>query len=197
MAAQVPQAPPAGVHPYVIRGYDRWILLVIVLVAGWLLFRPIFAVVTAYRGVTFEAALFPDTAEHYYKKAIAIDPAVPDGWIHLGELYYYWNRGQQSRFVQAAQTFEAGMRACPKNARLAFDLGRTYLLKLKDYKKAEAALRESVKRDPSGEFAWDYLAYAAIGAGHRQLAIEAWRQVLKLNPKHDSARKALEQYGGS
>jgi len=196
MQAQSPPPVSADDRPYVIRTYDRWIILVIVLVAGWLLFRPIFAVVAAYRGVTFEAGLFPDTAEHYYKKAIAIDPSVPDGWIRLGELYYFWNGGQMSRYRQAAATFEAGTRACPTNARLAFDLGRTYLLKLKDYHKAEAALRESVQRDPTGEFAWDYLGYAALKSGHRQYALECWRQVLKINPKHDSARKALEQYGG-
>jgi tetratricopeptide (TPR) repeat protein len=191
-----PDAAKADARPYVIKTYDRWIILVIVLVGGWFLFRPIFAVVAAYRGVTFEASLFPDAAEHYYRKAVFIDPGVPDGWIHLGELLYYWNRGDRGRFVEAAATFEAGARACPTNAKLPFDLGRTYLLKLHDYKKAEAALRESVTRDPTNEFAWDYLGYAAVKAGDRQYALECWRQVLKINPKHDSARKALERYGG-
>jgi tetratricopeptide (TPR) repeat protein len=191
-----PEAAKVDTRPYVIKTYDRWIILVIVLVGGWFLFRPIFAVVAAYRGVTFEASLFPDAAEHYYRKAVFIDPQVPDGWIHLGELLYYWNHGDRGRFVQAAEAFEAGARACPTNAKLPFDLGRTYLLKLHDYKKAEAALRESVSRDPSNEFAWDYLGYAAMKAGDRQYALECWRQVLKINPKHDSARKALERFGG-
>ena len=192
-----PQPTPArDERPYVVRTYDRWIILVIVLVAGWLLFRPVFAVVCAYRGVTFEAALVPDTAEHYYKKAIAIDPAVPDGWIHLGELYYNWNRADHERDVLAAQTFAAGMAAVPTNERLAFDLGRAYLVKLHDDKKAEAALREAVRRNPQDEFAWDYLAYAAVGAGDRQYALTCWRKVLQLNPNHDSARRALAQYGG-
>ena len=184
------------VKPYVIRTYDRWIILVIVLVGGWLLFRPIFAVVAAYRGVTFESVLIPDTAEHYYKKAIAIDPKVADGWIHLGELYYFWSRAEPSRYELAAQTFEAGMQAVPDNAKLPFDLGRVYLLKLHEYKNAEAALRESVKRDPTNEFAWDYLAYAALKSGDRRYALACWRQVLKINPGHDSARRALQEYGG-
>ena len=184
------------VRPYVIRTYDRWIILVIVLVAGWLLFRPIFAVVAAYRGVTFEAALVPDSAEHYYKKAIAIYPAVPDGWVHLGELYYFWNESKRSRLQEAESTFEAGEKAVPGNATLPFDLGRIYLLKFHDYKKAENALRVSVQRDPTKEFAWDYLAYAALKNGDRQYALECWRKVLQINPNHDSARRALRQYGG-
>jgi tetratricopeptide (TPR) repeat protein len=190
------QQRPADVRPYVIRTYDRWIILAIVLIGGWLLFRPVFAVVAAYRGVTFEAALVPDTAEHYYKKAIAIDSGVPDGWLHLGELYYFWNEGKRERFAAAVATFAAGTAACPHNAKLPFDLGRTYMLKLHDYKNAEAALREAVRRDPNDEFAWDYLGYAAVKAGDRRYALACWRRVLELNPKHDSARKALEQYGG-
>ena len=184
------------VRPYVVRTYDRWIILVLVLVVGWLLFRPVFAVVTAYRGVTFEAALIPDTAEHYYKKAIAIDPAVPDGWIHLGELYYSFSYEDRARYELAAQTFAAGEKAVPNDARLPFDLGRTYLIKLHDYKKAEDALRIAVQRDPSMEFGWDYLAYAALKNGDRQYAIECWRKVLEINPNHDSARRAIERYGG-
>lgn len=187
---------PKDVRPYVIRTYDRWIILVLVLVVGWFLFRPVFAVVAAYRGVTFEAALVPDSAEHYYKKAIAIDPAVPDGWIHLGELYYYWSEGKRSRMQEAAATFEAGEKAVPGDPTLPFDLGRVYLLKLHDYKDAEAALRLSVQRDPTKEFAWDYLAYAALKNGDRQYAIECWRKVLQINPNHDSARRALRRYGG-
>lgn len=184
------------IRPYVIRTYDRWIILVIVLVAGWLLFRPVFAVIAAYRGVTFESALVPDTAEHYYKKAIAIDPNVADGWIRLGELYYFFSFGDRKRDELAAATFEAGERAVPGNAKLPFDLGRTYLVRLDQPKKAEAALRTAVQRDPSNEFAWDYLGYAAVRSGDRRYALQCWRQVLKIDPKHDSARRALARYGG-
>lgn len=190
------QDKPKDVRPYVVRTYDRWIILVLVLVGGWLLFRPIFAVVTAYRGVTFESALVPDTAEHYYKKAIAIDPAVPDGWVHLGELYYSFSYDNRMRYELAAQTFEAGEKAVPNDARLPFDLGRTYLIKLHDYKKAEDALRTAVQRDPSMEFGWDYLAYAALKSGDRQYALECWRKVLQINPNHASARRAILRYGG-
>lgn len=185
------------VRPYVIRTYDRWIILVLVLVGGWLLFRPIFAVVAAYRGVTFESALIPDTAEHYYKKAIAIDPGVADGWVHLGELYYFWSEEKVSRYQLAAATFEAGENAVPNNATLPFDLGRVYLLKLRDPKKAEDALRVAVQRDPTKEFAWDYLAYAALRNGDRQYALMCWRKVLEIDPHHDSARRAIERYGGA
>jgi tetratricopeptide (TPR) repeat protein len=198
MAAAMPPtgAAPVDNRPYVIKTYDRWIILVLVLVAGWFLFRPVFAVVCAYRGVTFEAALIPDTAEHYYKKAVWIDPAVEDGWVHLGELYYFWDRGDRARDEQAAQTFAAGTTDVPSSWRLPFDLGRTYLLRLDEPKLAEVALREAVQRNPNAEFAWDYLGYAAAKSGDRAFAISCWRTVLKINPAHISARDAIRQYGG-
>jgi tetratricopeptide (TPR) repeat protein len=184
------------VRPYVIKTYDRWIILVIVLVVGWLLFRPVFAVVCAYRGLTFEASMAPVPAEHYYIKATKIDPSVEDGWLRLGELYYFWNGGSHERYVEAQQAFMQGTQLVPSSARLPFDLGRTYLLKLGEPKLAEAALRESVRRDPTSEFAWDYLAYAALRSGDRTFALQCWREVLKIDPKHDSARDALRRYGG-
>jgi tetratricopeptide (TPR) repeat protein len=187
---------PVDVRPYVIKTYDRWIILVIVLVVGWFLFRPVFAWVCAYRGVTFEASMAPDAAEHYYLKATKIDAAVGDGWVHLGELYYFWNGGSRERYVEAQQAFAQGTQDVPGNARLPFDLGRTLLLKLGEPKQAEAALREAVRRDPNDEFAWDYLGYAALRSGDRTYAIQCWREVLKINPAHVSAREAIRQAGG-
>jgi tetratricopeptide (TPR) repeat protein len=183
-------------RPYIIQTYDRWIILVLVLVAGWFLFRPAFAVVCAYRGVTFEASLVPTTAEHYYRKATIIDPNVEDGWLRLGELYYFWSEGSHARDVMAAQTFAQGVQDVPSSAKLPFDLGRAYLLRLHEYPDAKAALQEAVQRDPNMEFAWDYLGYAALKSGDRTLALQAWREVLKLNPKHTSARDAIAKYGG-
>jgi cytochrome c-type biogenesis protein CcmH/NrfG len=116
--------------------------------------------------------------------------------LRLGEFYYYWNGGSHDRMVMAAQVFDGGTKAVPHSSRLAFDLGRTYLLKLNDPKRAEDALREAVRRDPSNEFAWDYLGYAALRSGDRAYALTCWREVLKINPAHTSARDALRAHGG-
>lgn len=199
MSAQgtTPAAPgTTDTRPYVIKTYDRWIILVLVLAASWFLFRPDFAAVCASRGIAFENALIPDTAEHYYKKAIWIDPYVEDGWRHLGELYYFWERGDRQRDELAAQTFAQGMQDVPASYWLPFDLGRVYYLRLGEPKLAEAALREAVRRNPNFEFAWDYLGYAAAKAGDREFAIQCWKRVLEINPDHVSARDAIRENGG-
>src|SRR5579864_5978877 len=77
-------------HPYIVRTYDRWIILVIVLVAGWFMFRPIFAYTTYYRGLSFERMLRFDVALHYYRKSQAIYHAIPAGWVGEGDLHYMW-----------------------------------------------------------------------------------------------------------
>jgi Tfp pilus assembly protein PilF len=207
------EAAPPQSRPYIIKTYDRWIILGIVLVVSWFLFRPGFAVVAAERGYTFESQLVESAAEHYYKKAIAIDPAMPEGWVWLGELYYNFSHNDIRRSYMAADVFQRGAAAVPPgaawlidrsrqgmttvaDAKLLYDLGRVEMLRLHNYKKAEAALREAVQHDPKFEFAWDYLAYAALDAGDRRFALACWRQVLKLNPGHDSARRALAAHGG-
>ena len=50
------------VRPYIIRTYDRWIILVLVLVCGYLLFRPVIAFSAYYRGLSFERMLSPRDA---------------------------------------------------------------------------------------------------------------------------------------
>jgi tetratricopeptide (TPR) repeat protein len=197
-------APAKDVRPYVVRTYDRWIILVIVLVGGWFLFRPIFAYVTMYRGITFETQLVEKTAEHYYRKSIAIDPKMPDGWIKLGELYYFWSYNDPARYEAAAQIFASGEQWAPDNYVLPWDLGRVYLVKLHRPADAEAALRESLKRNPestpdqrrTAEFSWDYLAYAALETGDVGYARRCWQEVLRIDPGYTSARDALRKYRG-
>src|SRR4029077_8299051 len=108
------------VRPYVIRTYDRWIILVIVLVVGYILFRPIFAFSAYYRGLSFERMLSIDQARHYYQRAIDIDPNVPEGWIGLGEMYMMDGRTNRADHDLAISTFANGAAANPKNALLPF-----------------------------------------------------------------------------
>src|SRR5579864_8663562 len=112
-------------HPYIIRTYDRWIILVIVLVAGWFLFRPIFAYTTYYRGVSFERLLQFQTALHYYRKSTRIYPRIPEGWNGQGELYLMWAPADKASYEKAIDVLNEGLNYNPAAAQLAFNLGRT------------------------------------------------------------------------
>ena len=183
------------VRPYVIRTYDRWIILVIVLVVGYILFRPMFAFSAYYRGLSFERMLSIETAKHYYQRAIDIDKNVPEGWIGLGELYMINGRASRENHDRAIATFSDGAAANPTSGFLPFLLCRTYYEQGHDFAHALAACQASVKNDPTNKFAWDYAAWSTLQLGNARQAIEYWKIALVLDPNYTTARLAIQKYG--
>lgn len=182
-------------RPYIVKTYDRWIILVIVLVAGWLLFRPLFAFSVYYRGLSFEHMLRMSTAEHYYRKAIAVDPKVPEGWVGLGELSMLTARIDRSTYAQAVNIFKQGLGYNPSSGGLAFDLCRTYYEIGKEYENARVACDLATRNQPTNPFTWDYAAWANLRTGNKQQALADWREAQKRG--HTGAYRPLKLYGGS
>jgi tetratricopeptide (TPR) repeat protein len=183
------------IRPYVIRTYDRWIILVIVLVVGYILFRPVFAYSAYYRGLSFERMLSIPTAKHYYQRAIDIDKNVPDGWIGLGELYMMDGPTNRADHDLAVSTFTNGSEANPQNSELPFLLCRTYYEQGRDFKHALTACERSVKINPDNKFAWDYAAWSALQLGDARRAITFWQHALSIDPNYTAARLAIQKYG--
>src|ERR1700680_1435576 len=148
------------IRPYVVRTYDRWIILVIVLVAGYILFRPVFAFSAYYRGLSFERMLSISTAKHYYQRAIDIDANVPEGWIALGELYMMDGRVSRVDHDLAVSTLSSGAVGNPQSGSLPFLRCRTYYEQGRDLSHALQACQQSFGIDPSNKFAWDYAAWS-------------------------------------
>jgi tetratricopeptide (TPR) repeat protein len=183
------------IRPYIIRTYDRWIILVIVLVVGYILFRPVFAFSAFYRGLSFERMLSIPTAKHYYERAIDIDANVPEGWIALGELYMMDGRANLADHNLAVSTFTNGAAANPRNGILPFLLCRTYYEQGRDFPHALAACRTAMRLDPANKFAWDYAAWAILQMGNSRQAIVYWRRALAIDPNYTTARLAIQKYG--
>jgi tetratricopeptide (TPR) repeat protein len=179
-------------RPYVIRTYDRWIILVLVLVCGWLLFRPLFAFSVYYRGVSFEHMLQLPTAEHYYRKSIAVDKKIPEGWYGLGTLQMMRSRQDRAEYQNAVDTFTHGLYFNPKSGALAFSLCRLYYEIGKDYPKALGACQQAFQNDPGNRFAWDYAAWASLNLGKREQALSYWREAARHG--HTQARDFIERY---
>ena len=184
----------ADQRPYIIRTYDRWIIFVIVLVAGWLLFRPIFGFTIYYRGLSFERMLQLQTAEHYYKKSTVVYPRLPEGWIGLGELYYMWTPAQPQYYAKGIAVLKEAASFNPHNAKLAFDLGRFYF-RAHDYRRALPAFLRSASDDPASVFAWDFAAWSCVHMGQRERALRYWHEVLKLEPTNAAVLRAVKTYG--
>jgi tetratricopeptide (TPR) repeat protein len=182
------------IRPYVVRTYDRWIILVIVLVVGYILFRPMFAFSAYYRGLSFERMLSIKTAMHYYQRSIDIDPNVPEGWIALGELYMMDGSTNLTDHELAISTFTNGGVANPKNGALPFLLCRTYYEQGRHFAPALAACRASIKLDPTNKFAWDYAAWSTLQLGNAAQAINYWQHALVIDPHYTTARLAIQKY---
>jgi tetratricopeptide (TPR) repeat protein len=187
-------APQRDVRPYIIRTYDRWIILVLVLVVGWLIFRPVIAFTVYYRGVNFERTFRLSDAEYYYKKATRVDPKVPQGWLAWGELERM-NVADPVARKETIRIFSDGLSYSPTYAPLAFDLGRAYFTD-KQYAKAREAFLQSARYAPNDAFSWDFAAWSALHAGNRSSAIEYWHRVLTIDPGNATARRMLNQLGG-
>jgi tetratricopeptide (TPR) repeat protein len=194
-ALPAPEASTADVRPYVIRTYDRWIILVLVLVIGWFIFRPLFAFSVYYRGVSFERMLELRIAEHYYRKSTLVYDKIPQGWQGWGELYLMRAMGDRSAQRTAVDIFYKGLALNPTHAPLAFDLGRSYYIG-KDYAKAREAFLHSAHYAPEDVFSWDFAAWSSLHNGDVALAVKYWRQVLKIDPGNKVAHRELAIYGG-
>jgi tetratricopeptide (TPR) repeat protein len=185
-------APPAQVdeRPYIIRTYDRWIILAIVLVAGWLIFRPLIAFTVYYRGLSFERVFRLTDAEYYYRKATRVDRYVPQGWQGWGELEYSRAPGDRVARQTAISVFSTGLSYNPRYAPLAFNLGRAYFLD-RQYREAREAFLRSAQLNPTDMFSWDFAAWSSLHAGDTQLARKYWHEVLKLDPGNATAARQL------
>jgi tetratricopeptide (TPR) repeat protein len=184
-----------NVRPYVIRTYDRWIILVIVLVAGWLLFRPLFGYAVYYRGLSFERMLNIPEAKYYYARSTQVYPNNAEPWLALAILQSMDGRIRAADYAAALTTLKSGLSYNPHSGALAFQMCRDYYEIGRDYPSAFSACARSVRDDPSNKFAWDYGAWAATRSGDTKNAVAYLRQVLRLDPTYAAAAQALSTVG--
>jgi tetratricopeptide (TPR) repeat protein len=183
------------VRPYVIRTYDRWIILVAVLVVGWLLFRPLFGFSVYYRGLSFERMLNLGEAKYYYERSTQVYPNSPAPWLALAILQSMDGRLNAADYAAALSTLKNGLAYNPDSGALSFQLCRNYYEIGHDYPSAFSACARSVRDDPSNKFAWDYGAWAADRSGDTKNAVKYWRQALRVDPAYVSAAQALSTVG--
>lgn len=190
-------APPqigaeADVRPYIVKTYDRWIILVIVLVGGWFLFRPLFAFSVYYRGLSFEHLPALQIAEHYYRKAIGVDARIPEGWAGLGELQTMDARVDHARYLDAIATYQKGLSYNPTSGVLAWDLCRTSYEIGKDYTLALNACELATRNWPANAFAWDYAGWANLRLGHKDKARAFWHEAVRHG--HSRAQEFIDRF---
>lgn len=182
-------------EPYVMSMLDRWLILVGVVAASLLFFKPLYGYSIYFRGVSFEESFQFAAASTYYQKATDEDAQIPEAWNARAELHLMRAGATPSEYQTAVQVFAQGIAANPGSELLRFDLCRAYYEVGHDDRGALRACRDAVRLDSGNAFAWDYAGWASIGLGDRWSAIGYWRHVLALQPHDAAIARAIARYG--
>ncbi len=148
----------------------------------------------------------------FYRKALAANPRMLDGWQTLGDVL-----GRLGDLEQALAAYTRAFELSGGDPQLAIQLATGYehlgLLHLerRAWGGAREASRRAVDLDPSRARAWNNLGVARYYLGDRMSALDAWQRAVEINPenldtlynlgtratelgRHQQARRALESF---
>jgi tetratricopeptide (TPR) repeat protein len=126
-----------------------------------------------------EAGLFSDAIEQF-KRAIALDPALPRGHFNLG-LAYLKNEGV-SALADAEAEFKAELASNPDEYLANYYLGIVYIFE-REWAPAVEHLLRAARARPESPDPYFQLGEAYQELGRHDLAIEALRKSIALNPE--------------
>jgi tetratricopeptide (TPR) repeat protein len=119
----------------------------------------------------------PDEACSLYRRAVAADPALPDGYTNLGRLLH-----ERKRFSEAEAAYREGLSHCGRDATLLFNLA-LLLEDLERTTEAADAYRQALDADPGLADAHYNLALLCEAAGLQQEAIRHFAAYRKLGDR--------------
>jgi tetratricopeptide (TPR) repeat protein len=129
-----------------------------------------------------------DTAIYHYQKALELYPGYEEVYEQLGLAFYY--RGNDSAaFTNVQKALELN----PGRSTAYNSLGTLYFEKRKDYKKALELYLEAVRLNPNYIDGWRNVGAAYGTLGQFDKAIEAFQQVLRLDPVNVTVMNFLAQ----
>lgn len=164
-------------------------------------------------------------AERAYRKALEINPALPEAWHHLGLLLLKTNRTKEAEdaFRQALkyrpdfalawtnlgsllsqrgdktgarEAFEKATAADPSHAGAWFNLA-IVRRELRDLPGAVEAAEAAVGRDSANGRAWAYLGEMRLRLGRKEEALKALREAERIAPRNEIALQSLAMYYGT
>jgi tetratricopeptide (TPR) repeat protein len=136
-------------------------------------------------GRELERTGHPAAAITEYRKAVRMDPTIPDAHYRMGRLF-----SAVSQHKPAAQEYTAELRIQPGH-RLASRWLGLELAQLGDTASAVALLRTLVQRHPDDEPSWQALGFALATAGRPEEGERALRRALTLDPADGDAWRDL------
>ncbi len=137
------------------------------------------------RGLSQAEAGRPGDAEHSERKAIELNPLLPEPHNHLGVLL-----ARTGRLDEALERFDTVTALDPNNAK-AWNNRANVLRELGRAEDAIAAYRKAAELAPNDADSWNGLGVMSVQAGQAAEAVSLFRRVLALAPQHTEARLNL------
>ena len=122
-----------------------------------------------------------ESAAEFYRKAVAIQPEIPELKANLGLMYY--QTGKDDRAIEA---FHQAIRLKPALFVPQLFLGLDYV-KLKQFKEAIPYLQRAAQLKPTDVQAQLGLGQAYAGVGNTRLAIRSYQRASEVDPRNADA----------
>jgi tetratricopeptide (TPR) repeat protein len=129
-----------------------------------------------------------DSAIYHYQRALELYPGYEEVYEQLGLAFYY--RGKDSA---AFANVEKALQLNPGRSTAYNSLGTLYFEKRKDFNKALELYLEAVRLNPNYIDGWRNVGAAYGTLGQFDKAIEAFQQVLRLDPVNVTVMNFLAQ----
>ncbi len=147
-----------------------------------------------------------------YRKALAANPRMLDGWLTLGDVLR-----RLDDLEQAVGAYRRAFELSGGDRELALLLAHGYQqlslrhLKRRAWEAAREASRRALELDSSRAEAWNHLGVARYQLGQRAAALDAWQRAVEIDPgnldtlynlgtraaelgRREQARRALESF---
>lgn len=150
-------------------------------------------------GNNFFADSLLDSAARAYEMALTLKPGYPYAKTRLGETYIARGDMQRGEAILMEIVESAKTSTSPDERKLAVGaIARLNDRSLQEKEWASIVTRSKIatELDPKSVTAWLYLAIGYQGMQDADNAKKAYREVLKLNPNNEAAKKNLKALGG-
>lgn len=122
-----------------------------------------------------------------FQKAVEIEPKFAEAWSGIGDIWSerataWFGESRAVALTQARIALERSIALDPKGPEALNDYGRLLMQHDRDYAAAETWLRRAIAADPEYTHSHFNLASLLAAMGEHERAIEAFRQVQRLDP---------------
>jgi tetratricopeptide (TPR) repeat protein len=139
-------------------------------------------------GSSYKKAGDPQKALQYYTEALKNDPAQPEAYFNMGNIY-----AEAGKYGEAEKLYLQAIAVDPFAARAYNNLGNIYFSR-DELQIARGYYNKASTLEPNYTSPLYHAGLVAYKLGNSAQAESLWRMVLKIEPEHPGARRALRTF---